>query len=47
MERYRQRSGSVFPWLRFVDQTLFLHSILLSITCTSFIEGNTINRRQL
>ena len=38
MGRYRKRS--VFPWLRFVDQTLFLHSVLFSITCTSVTGGN-------
>jgi len=32
IERYRLRS--VFPWLRFVDQTLFSHSVLFNMTCT-------------
>jgi len=44
IERYRWRS--VFPWLRFVDQTLS-HSIFFSITCTSVTGGIMINRRQL
>jgi len=36
-----------FPCLRFVDQTIFSHSILFSITCTSVTGGIMINRRQL
>ena len=43
VERYGWRS--VFPWLRFVDQILLSHSILLVITCTSVTEGIMINRR--
>jgi len=46
IERYSWRS-SAFPWLRFVDQTLFSHSILFSITCTSVTGGIMMNRRQL
>ena len=41
------RWRSVFPWLRFVDQTPFSHSILFSITCTSATVGIMMNRRQL
>jgi len=32
IEKHKWRS--VFPWLRFVDQTLFTHSILFRIICT-------------
>jgi len=45
IKRYRWRS--VFPWLRFVDQTLLSHSIFFSITCTSVAGGIMINRKQL
>jgi len=45
IERYRWRS--VFPWLRFVYQTLFSYSILFSITCASVTAGIMMNRRQL
>jgi len=38
---------SVFPGLPFFDQTLFSHSILFSITCTSVTGGIMMNRRQL
>jgi len=44
IETYRWRS--VFPWLRFVEQTLLSHSILFSITCTSvtgeITEGSSV-----
>jgi len=39
--------GIVFPWLRFVDQITFSHSIFFSIMCTSVTGGIMINRRQL
>jgi len=45
IERYRWRS--VFPWLRFIDQTLLSHSFFFSNTCTSVTAGIVMNRRQL
>ena len=45
IEKYRRRS--VFPYLRFVEQTLLSHSIFFSITCTSDTGGIMMNRRQL
>jgi len=47
IEMHRWRS--VFPWLRFVDQTLFSYSILFSIAFTfkSVTGGIMMNRRQL
>jgi len=45
IERYKWHS--VFPRLHFVNQTLFSHSILFAITCTSITGGIMVNRRQL
>jgi len=39
------RLHSAFPWLRFVDQTLFSHSILFNIMHTSITGGIMMNRR--
>jgi len=43
---YRKAWRFVFPWLRFVDQTLISHCVLFSITCTSITWGIIINRSQ-
>jgi len=45
IERYRWRSISL--WLRFFDQTLFSHSVLFNITCTSVTGEIMMNTRQL
>jgi len=45
LERYKWRS--TFPWLRFVDRTIFSYSIIFSITCTAVTGGIMMNRKQL
>jgi len=44
IERYRWRSSSFGTFFR---PTLFSHSVLFSITCTSVTGGIMFNRRQL
>jgi len=43
----RNRVLSILSWLCFVDQTLFPHFILFSITCASVTGGIMMNRLQM
>jgi len=43
---FTSSKGIVFPWLHFFGQTLFSHSILFSIMCTSIARRIMMNRKQ-